>query len=389
MKRTICIIFFFISFFAKAQSDSLNNRDCRLSISLLTCTPGTELYSTFGHSALRVVDSSAQTDMIFNYGTFDFEEPGFYKKFILGKLLYFVSVDTFNYFVEQYEYEQRGIIEQTLNLSCQEKQHLLAALYENAKEENKYYKYDFTYDNCTTRIRDIVARYCNDSLTTKNILPHKDISFRNLIHEYLDNGGQFWSKLGIDILLGSPLDKKINNDEAMFLPDYLLKGFDSSYTGNKKLVADKKTILAKGFQTSEKSFFTPVIVFGILFLMILFLSFAKSKGTKTFFSIFDVVFFFLCGALGLWLLFMWFGTDHITCKNNYNLLWALPTHLLISVFVKKKASWINLYFQFILWFSIALLLAWFFLPQQMNPALLFITGIIAIRSFFISKKELG
>lgn len=386
MKRFTGILLFFISFFAKSQTDTINNPECHLRISLLTCTPGTELYSTFGHSALRIEDASTNTSLIFNYGTFDFEDPDFYKKFILGKLLYFVAIDTFDYFIEEYKYEQRGIIEQTLNLSCQEKQELLAALYENAKEENKYYKYDFVYDNCTTRIRDIVARYCKDSLTTKNIIPHKGISFRNLIHEYLDKGGQFWSKLGIDILLGSPLDKNISNSEAMFLPDYLLKGFDSSYAGINNLVADKKMILPKGFQTSEKSFFTPVIVFGMLFLLITLLSFAKSKVVKTFFSIFDVVFFFLCGALGAWLLFMWFGTDHPTCKNNFNLLWALPAHLPMSVLLNKKAVWIKNYFRFTFWLSIALILTWYFLPQQMNTALLFITGIIAVRSFFLSNK---
>jgi len=387
VKQLFLVLFSFISFFAKAQPDTLNNKDCHLRISLLTCSPGTELYSTFGHSALRVADSSAHTDVIFNYGTFDFDDPDFYKKFILGKLLYFVSIDRFNDFILEYQYQQRGIIEQTLNLSCQEKQRLVAALYENAKEEKKYYKYDFVYDNCTTRLRDMVARYRKNSLTSKNILPHKGISFRNLIHEYLDKGNQPWSKLGIDILLGSPLDKKISNNEAMFLPDYLLKGLDSSYTGGKNLIADKKTILPEISQTNKKDFFTPVITFGILFMLIGIFSFIKSKAVKLFFSIFDVVFFFLCGALGLWLLFMWFGTDHLTCRNNFNLLWALPTHLPMSVLLNKKANWVKKYFRFCYWLSIALLLTWFILPQQMNNALLFIAGIIMLRSFFLSKKS--
>lgn len=366
---------------SQAQTDS-----CHLRISLLTCTPGKELYSTFGHSALRVVDSSNGSDIIFNYGTFDFNDPDFYKKFIRGKLLYFVSVDKFVDFISQYRDEQRGIIEQTFNLSCQEKQQLLAALYENAEEKNKYYKYDFVYDNCTTRLRDMVARYCMDPLTTKNILPHKGITFRNLIHEYLNKGGQYWSKLGIDILLGQPLDKRISNSEAMFLPDYLLKGFDSSHAGKKELVANKITILTPAFQTKEKKFFTPFIVFEILFLLIVLLGFIKSKAVKIFFRIFDVVFFFLCGAFGIWILFMWFGTDHLTCRNNFNLLWALPTHLPMSLLLHKKAAWVKNYFRFIFGLTIVLMLSWFFLPQQMNTALLFIAGITVIRSFFLSKK---
>jgi Domain of unknown function (DUF4105) len=387
MKRFTCLFLFFISLIAKAQTDTVHHPGCHLRISLLTCSPGTELYSTFGHSALRVVDSSNGTDLIFNYGTFDFDDPDFYKKFIRGKLLYFVSVDTFTYFIQEYQDEKRGIIEQTLDLSCREKQQLLAALYENAKEENKYYKYDFTYDNCTTRLRDMIARYCMNPLVTKNILPHTGVTFRSLIHEYLDKGGQYWSKLGIDILLGSPLDKKISNKEAMFLPDYLLKGFDSSYTGNKPLVADKTTILTPGLQTNGRNILTPVLIFGILFLLIAVLGFIKSNAIKLFFSIFDFAFFFLCGAIGILLLFMWFGTDHITCHNNFNLLWALPAHLPMSVLLNKKAGWIKNYFRFSFWLSMALILCWFFLPQQMNNALLFIAGIIMIRSFFLSKKS--
>ena len=125
----------------------------------------------------------------------------------------------------------------------------------NAKEENKYYKYDFLFDNCTTRLRDIVVLNKKTKPVFKNVMP-EGTTFRQAIHEYLDKNDKEWAKLGIDILLGSPLDKKISNSEAMFLPDYLLKGFDSSSAGNKKLVADKKNILNKVFQTSEKSFFT-------------------------------------------------------------------------------------------------------------------------------------
>jgi hypothetical protein len=214
VKKYLLIISFFISFFSSAQTDS--SRSCGLQISLLTCTPGEELYSTFGHSAFRVVDSSTSTDIVFNYGTFDFYDPDFYEKFIKGKLLYFVAIDSLQSFLLEYEYFKRGVTEQVLNLSCTEKQNMLAALYENAKEENKYYRYDFNYDNCTTRLRDILEKITGQKLQTKNILPHSNTTFRNLIHFYLNRGGQQWSKLGIDILLGSPLDKKVTNSEAMF-----------------------------------------------------------------------------------------------------------------------------------------------------------------------------
>ena len=153
VKKWLLLLLALLPYFAKAQDDS-----CTLRISLLTCTPGEELYSTFGHSAIRVVDLRNNTDLIFNYGTFDFNDPDFYKKFVQGKLLYFVSVDSIQNFLWEYEYFKRGVMEQVLNLTCAEKQNMIAALFENAKEENKYYRYDFNYDNCTTRLRDILEK---------------------------------------------------------------------------------------------------------------------------------------------------------------------------------------------------------------------------------------
>ena len=128
----------------------------------------------------------------------------------------------------EYEFFKRGITEQVINISCDEKQKFVAALYENIKKENRDYRYDFNYDNCTTRLRDMLEKAAGKQIESKNILPKPGTTFRNLIHVYLDSGGQQWSKLGIDMLLGNPMDKKVTNREAMFLPDYLLMAFDSS-----------------------------------------------------------------------------------------------------------------------------------------------------------------
>src|ERR1044071_8048397 len=136
-KRTFSIFLLLVfSFRSIAQTDS-----CTMQISLLTCSPGRELYSTFGHSALRAVDSSKGFDLIYNYGTFDFNDPDFYTKFTRGKLLYFVSIQKFEDFKNDYVAEGRGITEQVLHVNCEQKQKILAFLEENAKDENKYYKY--------------------------------------------------------------------------------------------------------------------------------------------------------------------------------------------------------------------------------------------------------
>lgn len=364
-----------------AQSDS-----CSLRISLLTCTPGQELYSTFGHSAIRVVDKANNTDLVFNYGTFDFYDPDFYEKFVKGKLLYFVSVDSLSAFLWEYQYYKRGVTEQVINLSCDEKLKMLTALKENSKEENKYYRYDFNYDNCTTRLRDMLEKTTGKSLQTKNILPHTNTTFRHLIHDYLNRGGQHWSKLGIDILLGSPLDKKITNREAMFLPDYLMYAFDSSQLNGQPVVSEKKIMLDYFEDYKTKSGMTPLIVFGIVFLLVTTISILKTNKWKFLLKIFDFIFFISLGLLGLLLLFMWFGTDHAMCKDNFNLLWALPVHAPVAFFIFSKKEWVKKYFRFIFFYSLALLAVWFFLPQQLNVSLLPVIGIILVRSYFISKK---
>lgn len=383
LKKLFLIISLFTFHFSQAQTDN-----CGLRISLLTCTPGEELYSSFGHSALRVADSINNLDIVFNYGTFDFSDPvKFYKNFIKGKLDYFLSVDNFPDFRYEYQYFGRGIMEQVLNLDCKEKSDLLAALYENAKEENRYYKYDFNYDNCTTRLRDIIRKYNKDTLHSKNILPYTGVTFRNLIHEYLNRSGQYWSKLGIDILLGAPLDKKVTSDEAMFLPDYLMKGFDSTTHAGALLVASKQELLPYISKNRPTVFFKPLIVFSLLFLLVLIASLVKAAMSKKFLNIFDFAFFFFCGLTGALLLFMWFATDHAMCRNNLNLLWALPFHLPVVFFMRSDKSWVKNYFRFSFFLSVILLISWFFLPQQLNTALLPVTGILVLRSYFLSKAH--
>ena len=369
-----CIIFNFL----------FGQDSCHFRISLLTCTPGRELYSTFGHSALRVTDSESNIDIIFNYGTFDFDDPNFYSKFTRGKLLYFVSVNRFDNFVQEYTYEQRGIMEQVIHLSCQDREKLFDALRENAKEENKFYKYDFIHDNCTTRLRDIVFKNTTGTLQTKNIRPGQGVTFRNLIHEYLNKSYQYWSKLGIDILLGSPVDKKITNSEAMFLPDYLLKGFDSTSVDGEPLVSEKKEILKSTLPPDKSPLLSPFAIFAILFLMIALLSFVKN--TNKFFAVFDFILFFFSGALGILILFMWLGTDHPECRNNFNLAWAFPFHIVTVFLIYRKRDWLRYYFFANAFLLFLLLVFWMWLPQEMNNAQVPIICILFLRSIVRYKK---
>jgi hypothetical protein len=366
-------------FTGRAQNDA-----CSLRISLLTCAPGEELYSTFGHTALRVKDEHAGTDEVFNYGTFEFS-PDFNIKFIRGKLLYSLSVEDFADFMYAYRVESRSVQEQVLQLGCAEKQQLYLALQRNALPQDRDYRYDFLFDNCTTRAGDMVARNTQAPVQFANILPSKTPTFRDLIHSYLDAGHEHWSKLGIDLLLGAPLDRKVSNREAMFLPDYLLKGFDHATVGGHRLADPPQTILQMPSPLTENSFITPAVAFTALLVLILALSMVRSKGGRTALMIFDFIFFLVVGLAGLLLLFMWFGTDHQVCRNNYNLVWALPTNAVMAFFVHSKKQWPARYFRVVALLNAVLLLAWVLLPQKLNPALIPLILLLIHRSWSLSK----
>ncbi len=374
----ILLVFAFV-LKANAQDSS------RLRISLLTCTPGNDLYSIFGHSAIRIVDSNNVNDLVFNYGTFNFNDEEFYIKFVKGKLNYFVSVQQTEDFIYSYTAEGRGVTEQVLNFSEQEKNNIKRALIENLKEENKYYQYDFFYDNCTTRLRDIISKNKQPNPILPYVMPEKT-RFRQAIHMYLNKSEQHWSKLGIDLLLGAKTDKIMSAEEQEFLPENLMNAFD--HCTNQKLVSEKVQLSPPTFINQiSKSLFTPNFCFWIFFSIVLFLSFVKNKFISIIASGLDFTILFFTGALGILFIFMWFGTDHIMTKNNYNILWALPTNLIAAFFIKSKLNFVRNYFVFITCFLSLVLICWNFLPQQLNVSLIPIILSLMVRSYcFISQK---
>lgn len=383
MKKLLVIfsLLFLYASFSYAQDS------CSLKITLLTCSPGEELYSTFGHTAIRVQDRTSGVDEVYNYGTFEFS-PEFYSQFIRGKLLYYLSVENFNDFVAQYQWESRSIVEQDLLFSCEKKLQLYEALQVNALEQNKYYRYDFLFDNCTTRAKDIIAKNADSVVAFNNILPEDRPSFRDLIHSYLNKGGQYWSKLGIDMLLGSDLDELASNEEAMFLPDWLLKGYDHATVNGKPVVTKPAEVLTMPSPLNKGSWFRPMVVFSILFLVFAILTSLPGNRIGKALQMLDFLFFFILGASGVLMLFMWFGTDHYVCRNNFNLIWALPTHLVMAFFVGSKKAWVRGYFRVVFWITLLFGLSWLILPQEINPAVILILLIILLRSWFLSKNKI-
>ena len=374
--KKIILRLLFISTLANLHISTSAQDSSRLRISLLTCTPGEELYSTFGHSAFRVIDSNAVTDIVYNYGTFNFDDDGFYLKFVRGKLLYYVSAEYFSDFKFLYQSTNRGITEQVLNLSADEKIIIRRFLNDNLREENKYYKYDFFFDNCTTRLRDILKKNHDPSFCKKPVMPQGS-RFRQAIHQYLDKNGKDWSKLGIDILLGEPCDGVMTAEQMQFLPDNLMKSLDSS---DHQMVSSSQNLYSISEDKSKNSTFTPLTFFSALLIFVVLMGLIKNKFLLSFLQGFDGLFFFLTGVLGIILIFMWTATDHQMCKNNFNLLWAWPTHAVIAFFVNSKKTWVRKYFTFTAIALTAVLFSWFFLPQQMNNGLIPIVLLLIYRS---------
>lgn len=380
MKKLLRCLFM-ISLLANQYSSAAAQDSAHLRISLLTCTPGEELYSTFGHSAYRVIDSSSLTDIVYNYGTFNFDDDGFYLKFVRGKLLYYVSAEYFSDFKDLYQSTNRGITEQLLNLSAPEKIAIRHFLHENIKEENKYYKYDFFFDNCTTRLRDILKKQHDSSFCQKPVMAINS-RFRQAIHQYLDKNGKDWSKLAIDILLGQPCDRVMTAEQMQFLPDNLMLSLDSSMH---PVVVNKQNLYSISENSNKRTFLTPAVIFSILLIIIILMSLVKSnsgsfKVVQVFLHGFDGLFFFMTGVLGIILILMWTATDHAMCKNNFNLLWAWPTHCIAAFFVNSRKHWVKTYFKFTAVLLMAVLISWFFLPQQMNNGLIPLVLLLIYRS---------
>lgn len=357
----------------------------QLRVSLLTCAPGADLYSSFGHTAIRIQDKRLGTDYVFNYGTFQFDQPNFYLKFIRGKLEFMLSIASYDDFMYEYQQTQRSVTEQVLNLSPGQKDQILDFLKDNYQPAKRYYKYDFLYDNCATRIRDILFGQLKGAAITGKIVPDHT-SFRDLIYHYLDKGGQPWSKLGIDILLGSRIDLAVDNNTAMFLPDYLAAGLDSAVMNQQPYVASEARIIDLPSPITPSSQYLPLIVIAVICALLLWVYYQLRNQPRSQ-LILDSVLLYITGLFGVLLVFMWLGTDHQACKDNYNLIWAMPLNLIAGFFIWKKRTWLRKYFLCMLILTAGLLAFWWGLPQHFNIALLPFCILMLIRYAGMARKN--
>ena len=305
----------------------------RLRISLITCGPGDEeVWEVFGHTGIRVVDSDAHTDRVYNYGTFDFG-PDFELQFMRGKLLYCVAIEDFNGFMQVYVEAGRSVEEQVLLLDTLQREHFYEYLQWNAEPENKYYKYDQFFDNCATRIRDIFPKpqvFGKAFQFGRAIQPEVRLSFRDIINSYFYR--DHWTRLGVNILLGSRIDQIMSNTDIMFLPDYLREGIKSATVNGRRISTDPKLILP-GSKMGPAGINGPFWV--MMFVALLTIAGLSVKKLRILGRIMSTLLLFVTGLLGCLIICMWFGTDHQGCADNYNLLWCLPTNLIIAFFKPK------------------------------------------------------
>lgn len=319
------ILLFIISISTNAQKNQLSPN---AEISVLTIGPGDNLNDAFGHNAFRITDRSLGLDVVYGYGEYDFDTPNFYLKFAQGKLNYQMSETDFLDFYNYYVYFNRTIEEQTLNLSGQEKQRLYAYLTNNYKPENRKYLYDFFYDNCATRIRDVAVNSIEEPIefvTPENLEPK---TFRRLIYDH--TGRNTWGSFGIDLALGSVIDREATPYEYMFLPKYIHQFFGNAKLNASKPLVKESTVIFKRSETSKSNsfLFSPLMVFGMLALLIIYITYTDYKQNKRS-KWLDVLLFAITGILGMVVVLLWFATDHTATAYNYNLLWAFPINLLL------------------------------------------------------------
>lgn len=346
-----------------------------IDISLLTCSSGAETFTAWGHSALRIHDRSANVDVVYNFGLFDFNTPNFYGKFIKGKLKYKLGVHDTYYFYKSYKQENRQIIEQKLNISEEDKYKIINRLNYLYKPENRYYLYSFVGKNCTTELRDLILE--NVTTDFKNHLTEK--TYREQLNEFLQ--GRLWLKFSMSLIMGYKIDKKIDTYQSMFLPDYLCRELRKINIGDKSII-EKETIfnsVPDPYKSSYPTFANPIFTFLLLFLIVVLFNSKYIQNTVL----------IITGATGLVILLISLITDHTELQYNLNLLWLNPIYIILAFKLTKRPD-LKRYLAYITQFFILVMIPiWIFKVQYFEISYLLLIMCLTIfnlRVLFPDKK---
>jgi hypothetical protein len=332
LKYFIFCLFMGVAFSVQSQStDSIR-------FSLLTCAPGTEIYSLFGHTAIRYENYTRRIDVVFNYGMFSFNTPNFIFRFVAGETDYQLGITPYSYFEAEYAMRGSSVYQQVLNLTQSEKERLLTILENNYLPENRIYRYNYFYDNCTTRARDKIEECIEGKVVYPDSLSGK--SYRGIVHEF--TAGSPWDEFGIDLCLGAEADKEINKRQQMFSPFYMKYYASNAYIvdagGTRRpLILDETKIVDVEPEEVQPGFILSPLMCGALFLALCVVMAWGQWKTQRIWWGWDIVLYGLQGLAGCIIAFLFFFSVHPTVGSNWLLILFNPIPLLYLPFMVYKA----------------------------------------------------
>ena len=332
LKYFIFCLFMGVAFSVQSQStDSIR-------FSLLTCAPGTEIYSLFGHTAIRYENYTRRIDVVFNYGMFSFNTPNFIFRFVAGETDYQLGITPYSYFEAEYAMRGSSVYQQVLNLTQSEKERLLTILENNYLPENRIYRYNYFYDNCTTRARDKIEECIEGKVVYPDSLSGK--SYRSIVHEF--TAGSPWDEFGIDLCLGAEADKEINKRQQMFSPFYMKYYASNAYIvdagGTRRpLILDETKIVDVELEEVQPGFILSPLMCGALFLALCVVMAWGQWKTQRIWWGWDIVLYGLQGLAGCIIAFLFFFSVHPTVGSNWLLILFNPIPLLYLPFMVYKA----------------------------------------------------
>lgn len=380
--RNIILLFILIIAHPNHMRASDNEVDS-VRFSLLTCAPGEEIYSLFGHTAIRYENPAKGVDIVFNYGVFSFNTPNFIFRFVKGETDYLLGVVDYPHFEAEYTYHNRAVWQQTLNLNTEEKNRLFHLLQVNCQPENRVYRYNYFFDNCSTRPRDIIEESIQGQVVYNTV--DNRLTFRDII--YQSTKGYEWERFGMDLCIGVQADRPITYQEEMFAPLYLMDAFDKARIINsdqteRPLVRDTSEIITEQDLEEDKPFpLTPMRSFLLLFIIITAATIYGIRKKKSLWGI-DLVLFTAAGLSGCIIAFLSCFSEHPAVSPNYLIFVFHPLHLLLLPFflyreIKGRRSWYHLANLIILTLFI---LIWPINPQHFNLAVLPLALCLLVRS---------
>lgn len=345
-----------------------------IQFSLLTCSPGTEIYSLFGHTAIRYQNYTQNKDIVFNYGMFSFSSPNFIYRFVKGETDYQLGVNDFRSFEAEYMFRGSSVYQQILNLTYEEKLKLQNLLFTNYLPQNRVYRYNYFYDNCTTRARDQIEKCIDGDVEYPNSVPDK--TFRGIIHEFTK--GFDWEEFGIDLCLGAGADKPIGIRQQMFSPFYMRSFAESAFikdeNGNTRplVLREEVVVDADAVDAAEGSFpFSPIACATFFLFLNVVIAFVQIVRKKIYWF-WDLILYLSQGLAGCIIAFLFFFSIHPTVDSNWLILLFNPIPLFYLPFMvyndikRKKDKWHVINSVYLTLFILILPL----IPQEINLSVL-------------------